>query len=238
MPINLAHLNRLRREVRLPNGETVAVWWVYCDSAEATHAAEPYRFVEATGEGASCVDDVARAALVYLKHWELFQDASSLQHARECFRFLKTLQAPDGTYYNWLQADGTPNTTRGNSLPGLTWWSARAFWALAEGSRVLQGAHPGDSRALAAEARPIIALLQRHVDATYRTYTVVNGCRMPLWLVGGGSDLTATFLLGLCAYEEANPSPETRSLIRKLAEAVAAMQGGDAEAYPWCGYRA
>ena len=61
---------------------------------------------------------------------------------------------------------------------------------------------------------------------------------MPLWLVGGGSDLTATFLLGLCAYEEANPSPETRSLLGKLAEAVAAMQGGDAEAYPWCGYRA
>ena len=142
VPINLTHLNRLRREVRLPDGETLAVWWVYCDSAEATRAAEPYRFVEATGEGASCVDDVARAALVYLKHWELFQDASSLQHARECFRFLKTLQAPDGTYFNWLQADGTPNTTRVNSLPGLTWWSARAFWALAEGSRVLQGAHP------------------------------------------------------------------------------------------------
>ena len=236
--INLTHLDALRATVKTPSHGMVAAWWVYAVSAKGDASAEPYRLVEATNEGVSCVDDVARAALVYLKHWELARDAASLEHARECFAFLRAMRAPDGTFYNWLQADGTPNTTRDNSQPGLTYWTARAVWALRKGCRTLKATRPQTASALAGELAPVLRTLRDTTTPRYRTFKTVRGQRVPLWLISDGSDSTAVCLLGLCAYERAYPSAENRELIRMLAEGIAAMQGGDADHYPWFGFRA
>ncbi len=230
--INLRHLNALRREIPTDSG-LMPAWIVYCESAEKNRPAEPYTFIEATGEGLSCVDDVARAAIVYLRYWELTHDPQSLAYAKDCFKFLHYLQAPDGTFYNWLLVDGKRNETRGNSLPGLTWWSARAAWAYGEGCRILHKADPLFAAQLAHDFKSMRVMLAKQTEEKYGQYKDIAGIRAPAWLINDGSDITSLFVLALCDYESAYPSATNRTLIQRLCEAIVAVQAGDERQFPW-----
>src|SRR5580700_3309119 len=58
--VNLAHLDHLYTPVTFPDGTAAAGVWIYSNYPGYTN-------VEATGEGFTCVDDVSRATLVYLR---------------------------------------------------------------------------------------------------------------------------------------------------------------------------
>src|SRR5947207_1701988 len=105
--VSLAHLNHLRDDASTSAGK-VPFWWVYCE-AVARDPLGPYRRIGAAGEGDACVDDVARALIVYLKYGEMQNDPNSLCLARDAIRFLQHMRAPDGTFYNWMWADGSRN---------------------------------------------------------------------------------------------------------------------------------
>jgi hypothetical protein len=226
--INLAHLQRLT-EVVAWQGTPVALVHIYSE-------APGYGWVDAAGEGIAAVDDVARAALVYLAYYERTGDTQALDLARYALDFVRHLQAEDGEYYNFvLDREGTINTGGRTSYKSAGWWAARGQWALAYGFRVFGDVDPTYAATLReAYLRGEQAL--RQAIGPVGAYDELHGVRIPAWLVSNGSDVSALAILGLAEYYRAEPNSRTRQLIANLANGVAAYQLGGPGIYPYAAH--
>lgn len=220
---NLAHLDWLRREIPVPGASPLITWQIYATPVTPGDTNGPYRFVGDEDEGVGCVDDVARAAIVYAR-------AGSLERAREALAFVRRLHAGGGTYYNFVWADGTPNKTGPTSKPGLNWWTARALWALAEGARVFRKSDPVYAEALRADAmRTVAALaadLKQRDGTTFHWGRGPGAVAAPGWFVGQAPDVTAVCVLGLSALHADRPDPTAAKLIARYGAAIAAWKPG------------
>jgi hypothetical protein len=220
--VNLAHLQRLTEIVEW-GGEPVALVHIYSEAPD-------YGWVDASGEGIAAIDDVARAALVYLAFYERTGETQALELARNALNFVRCLQAQDGEYYNFVfDREGTVNTDGPTSYKTWGWWAARAQWALAAGYRVFR------------EVDPIYAALLRQAYlrgeealgqaiGPVGAYDELHGVPVPAWLIHNGSDISALAVLGLAEYYQVEPNSRTRQLITNLANGVARYQlGGPGE---------
>jgi len=86
-------------------------------------------------EGVACVDDVARAAILFLNVWRRCREAAARNLAIGYLEFLLHMQEQDGGFVNFaINWAGDKNTWCETSRPGGAWWGARALRALAAGS--------------------------------------------------------------------------------------------------------
>lgn len=194
-------------------GRRVRAVALYANAPDYAPASSPSRD---GSEGVACVDDAARAAVVWLRDFEVTGDAASRDEASRLLDFVVAMEQGDGELVNFVRADGTPNTTSPTSAKSFSYWAARATWALAEGVRVLGGARADE---LAVVLDRLVARLGREV---------AGGA-----LVAGSVTATSEALLGVLAYERARPSPERRALASRLADVVAATSRGDATTAPY-----
>ncbi len=223
--INLAHLQRLT-EIVAWEGQPVALVHIYSE-----HPA--YDWVDASGEGLAAVDDVARAALVYLDFYERTGDERALELARASLNFVMYLQAEDGEYYNFvLDRAGAINREGRTSYKSWNWWAARGQWALARGYAVFRDLDAAYAARLQEHYRLGEDALRRAVGPV-GAYDELHGVRVPAWLLHNGSDLSALAVLSLAAYYEVEPNSQTRQLLTNLAHGVAAYQLGDPGVYPY-----
>lgn len=223
--INLEHLQRLT-EVREWGGAPVALVHIYSEAPE-------YGWVDASGEGIAAVDDVARAALVYLEFYERMQDPEALDLARASLNFVLALQADDGEYYNFVRdIDGTLNQSGGTSLKSWGWWAARGQWALAVGIRVFRDADPAYADELEAAYLKGEAALEGEIG-TVGEFDSRHGVDVPAWLIGNGSDVSSLAMLGLAEYYAVEPNDQTAELLTALGDGVAAYQLGGPGEYPY-----
>ncbi|NUM78481.1 hypothetical protein HUU40_29325, partial [candidate division KSB1 bacterium] len=114
---NLSHLNSLYEEIKI-GGQPMAIIHIYSEYPD-------YKWVDDSDEGIACVDDAARAAVVYLRHFEVTGDTTSLGRARKLIDFCRYLQAEDGLFYNFIFADHSINREGQTSFKSLGWWAAR-----------------------------------------------------------------------------------------------------------------
>ncbi len=92
-------------------------------------------------EGVACVDDAARAVVLYCRLWQRYGVSSALTAAHGLLRFLAYMQDEDGRFANFiLDWKGRKNLTGSTSYPGGPQWQARALHALAWGSSTFGGA--------------------------------------------------------------------------------------------------
>lgn len=83
-------------------------------------------------EGVACVDDVARAARLFLDAGRRFRLPQAAAEAVGYLRFLLYMQQPDGRFANFiLNWHGLKNLTGPTSLPSGPNWNARALRTLA-----------------------------------------------------------------------------------------------------------
>lgn len=195
-------------------------------------------------QGAYNADDVSRAAVVYLRHWQQTGSAASREHAYELLRslaYLQTSSGPNaGNVVLWIQPDGTLNpSAEPVELPdpsdsGPSYWLARTIWAFGEGYAAFASEDPAFAAFLQERLQLAVDAVDRQVLSSYGEYTVADGLRVPSWLIVDGADATAEAVLGLSAYVGSAPSDAgAAEALRKLAEGVAAMGGGDADAWPY-----
>lgn len=223
--INLVHLQHLTELVQW-NGEPVALVHIYSEAPN-------YGWVDASGEGIACVDDVARAALVYLHYYRRTGNAEALELARATLNFVLFLQAEDGEYYNFvLDRDGTINRNGPTSFKSWSWWAARAQWALASAIPIFRTLDPDYAARLEAAYLRGEAALARTMGPV-GAYNSLHGVSVPAWLIGNGSDLSALVVIGLATYYEVNPNPRTRQLMTNLANGIANYRLGDSRRYPF-----
>jgi hypothetical protein len=208
------------------DSEPVALVHIYSEHPD-------YRWVDASGEGIAAVDDVARAALVYLEFYKRTGDPLALELARYALNFVLHLQTEDGEYYNFTyDREGTINTDGRTSYKAWGWWAARGQWALAAGHRVYRDLDPGFAARLQEAYLRGEAALGRAIGPV-GAYDELHGEPIPAWLVGNGSDLSALAVLGLAEYYQVQPNSRTRQLMTNLANGVAAYQLGAPGEYPF-----
>src|SRR5215213_9209588 len=177
--VNLAHLRFLTEPVTI-DGREMAIVHIYSETPD-------YKWVDAAGEGISAVDDVARAAVVYLQEYERLKakDASdtddTLHMARLCLEFVRYMQTSDGAFYNFvLDRQGTINKTGNTSYKSFDWWTMRALWALGEGVRVFGSVDTTYADELAAN----YLLTEKAIAGMITNYgemTELHGFKIPAW---------------------------------------------------------
>lgn len=223
---NLAHLNQLYEEVVI-DGKEMAIVHVYSEYPD-------YRWVDASNEGIACVDDAARAAVVYLRHFEIRADQTSLQRARKLLDFCRYMQAEDGQFYNFIYADRSINRDGKTSYKSLGWWTARGMWALGEGYRVFLTQDAAYAAALEQHIKKVFP----HIDTLFAHHAGIEnfrGFKNPKWLLyNSAADATSELLLGLAAYAEASGNSRARAYLVHFSEGLVHMQIRD-ESTPFFG---
>jgi hypothetical protein len=208
--VRLDHLRRLGLDATV-RGKKVRVVALYAQAPDYRPVASPIRD---GSEGIACVDDAARAAVVYLDDFEATGDRRSLDDAQSLLDFVIAMEEGDGEFVNFIHADGSPNLVAVSSKKSFSYWASRALWAMGEAMRVLLRRAPE----LAARYRPTldrtVARLERDVAAQ----------KLP----GGSTASSAEALLGLLAYERAEASPKLAALAESTALLLACATYGEA----------
>ncbi len=223
--VNLSHLQFLTQPITV-QGREMALVHIYSETPD-------YKWVDAAGEGISAVDDVARAAIVYLWQYERTHDQATLDLARRCLEFVRYMQAADGQFYNFVfNAQGKINETGNTSYKSLDWWAMRGLWALGEGVRVFDSVDKAYADTLAGSFKMTEAALGKTLGEYGKTRDL-HGFKIPAWLPNGASDSSGVGLLGLTTYYTARPNPQTADILTKIADGIAAYRLGDNNVYPF-----
>ncbi len=216
--LNFAHLNHLLETVQL-SGQTVDIVHIYSEAPD-------YGWVNAPEEGLACVDDAARAAVLFLRQYHHTGEEKYFQKARLLLRFVLTMQAPNGLFYNFLLPDGHINKTRSNSTNRLDFWTARAVWALGEGVLFSKKFHPTFADSLKQALRRVLPQIEK-AAAHFPQTEVISGRKYPTWLVNRyAADATSELLLGLVAFQKAAPRFSISPLIERFSRGLILMQYG------------
>ena len=233
---------------RLAEEPEVGVLWTYAEP----NGDGSYRPVgggsydEATdtwGQGAFNADDITRAAVVYLRHWQQTGDPASREAAYDLLRgvtYLQTASGPNaGNVVLWMQPDGTLNPSAepveypDPSDSDASYWLARTIWALGEGYAAFADEDPAFAGFLRDRLELAVDAVDRQVLDRYGEHLTIDGERTPAWLIADGADASAEAVLGLAAYQSAGGSARAREVLGRLAEGIAALGGGDARTWPF-----
>jgi hypothetical protein len=227
--VNFSHLDHLMQNIQL-DGQSVSIVHIYADYPT-------YAWTDAGDEGISCVDDVARAAVVLLKDYEERRDSSSLSHARSLLKFIMLMQTDDGQFYNFIKGDHSINRDGRTSVKSFGWWAGRAMWAMSLGCRVMKipdSAFAQQLKQCVMRSLPNVRHLLKHYGETGN----INGFTIPKWLLyESGADATTELTLGLIEFYRATNDKQVAGYIRKFADGMMAMQDGNASTFPFGAHR-
>lgn len=223
--VNLDHLKYLTEPVTI-DGHDMALVHIYAEYPG-------YKWVDAASEGLAAVDDVARAAVIFMWEYERTGDESLLDLARRSLEFVLYMQADDGEFYNFVYDDAGTINERGNtSFKSLGWWAMRGLWSLGEGVRVFD---PIDA-AFADRLAEAYLKTERAIADTmsnYGEYTELHGFKIPAWIPASEPSVAGVGLLGMAAYYEARPNEATADTITKIADGMAEYRLGTHDEYPF-----
>jgi hypothetical protein len=225
--VNTSHLDYLYTPVTFTDGTNAAGVYIY---AEAPN----YTLTAAAGEGYTCVDDVSRAALVYLRNKKFPADTSMQSKAYKLINFLLEMQSSNGYFYNFLLTGNQVNTNGTTSVNNPEWWSWRALQTLTEGALLIKATNTQLSAKMDLAVNSLVAALKTNMVNLPQTTKVVSGISVPQWLpAGSGTDQAALLILGLIPYCTNTNDAVMTAYIKKLADGIALMQQGDATNYPY-----
>ena len=140
-PAALQQIRRLTRPVPCagPSARAIAVYAEPVTS-ESSSLLESRSAREQGVEGVACVDDAARAIVLYCAIWRRDGLQSARAAAQGLLRFLAYMQDEDGRFGNFIfDWSGRRNRTGSTSQAGGPAWQARALHALACGVTVFGG---------------------------------------------------------------------------------------------------
>ena len=225
--VNTVHLDYLTVPVTFADGVNTAGVYIYADAPD-------YHLTPANGEGYTCVDDVSRAVLVYLRSSKFPTDTSIQLKAFKLINFLLEMQSANGYFYNFLLTGTQINTNGNTSINNPEWWSWRALQALTEGSPLIKSVNASLSAKMDLAANKLITSIKNDLVNLPQTTQVVNGITVPEWLpAGSGTDQAALLIVGLISYGSITNDPVINSYIQKLADGIILMQQGDSTHFPY-----
>ncbi len=218
--VNFAHLEHLTVDLTITGQKTQGIV-IYADGPD-------FKLVNAPGEGFACVDDVARAAVLYI-------DANKLDKARPLLNFVLQLQGENGLFYNFVYKDGTINRFGKTSRLCDDFWTSRGLWALGKGAEAFRHVEPVFAKACQQGAEKTLRALGLRMKK--RSKLVQRyGRTFPTFFLLRGTDCWSEALLGAVALHRAFPSSESEWFIKTLANALADCRAGSKNCPPFGGF--
>lgn len=223
--LNTSHLERLAVNVTFPNGEKAEGIYVYADAPN-------YTPTPAGSEGFTCVDDVARVVLFYLRSSTFSTDTVVQKKVFGMLRFLVNMQSDNGYFYNFLQAGNVINKSGITSINQPKWWSWRALQALTEAVPIIKSKNTVLADRIDLVVGKLISSIKTDMVNLPLTTVQINEIEVPEWLPEG-ADQAATLILGLIPYCQASGDVVIKAYIRKLADGIILTQLGSANHFPY-----
>ena len=225
--VNTSHLDYLYTPVVFSTGIQAAGVYIYSEAPD-------YHLVGAGNEGYTCVDDVARAALVYLRSNNFLSDTAIQSKAFNLIRFILEMQSPNGYFYNFLLTGNQINTNGLTSINTPQWWSWRALQTLTEASPLIKIKNVQLSGLIDQAILKLVTTIKVDLVNIPKSTKVVSGITVPQWLpAGSGTDQAAILILGLIPYCKVTNDAVLTEYVKKLADGISMMQQGDATHYPY-----
>ncbi len=215
--VNLDHLDHLSEVIYIEN-IPMRITYIYSEYPN-------YKWTEAGGEGISCVDDVSRAAIVYLRHYEITNDSTSLKKAELALNFVLYMGQDDGQFYNFIKRDYSINKEGRTSKKSFDFWAIRGLRALCYGYRVFIDIDTTIARKLKKQIEPTFMQINYYLKH-YGQYEVIEDVKIPKWLVLGG-DATAEVVLALLDYYSVHRDEKIENMIKKLSDGLVEFQNSD-----------
>ncbi len=222
--VNTAHLDHLYEDITV-DSIPMAIIHIYSNFPD-------YQWIDAEGEGITCVDDVARAIIFYLEQYKVSGDIEYRKKVKKLVSFLQYMQAANGWFYNFMKSDYSINTTYKTSVALPTWWTWRALWAISETALQLTGQDGPDKKQLqACMTKSVQQLLLQQPDTS--SFKKIAGLELPTWLpYETGADQAAVLILFLLNYYKLTGTPEVLPYIKELCSGIILMQQGDKRNFP------
>lgn len=241
--LNLDHLNYLT-EVRYLQGRWMGFTWLYSCYPRYERVRDP-------GEGAACVDDTARAALVYLEYYKIFQDSASLSKLRNIISFLDYMDseaapegysstADDAQWWNFINEDGTIHApTHSNSETFGSAWTARAIGAMGRAYKLFKEIGLDDLAAdyIKPHIDSAISIIKSHYE-NYGYDRIYHGFVLP-FIIWDNAKTASWALPGLVDYYlakkvlEGATDTDLEYDIEKTTSAMVRFLKGDYGTYPF-----
>jgi len=223
--VNSNHLDHLYDEIET-DGKTLGIIHIYSEYPD-------YHFVGAENEGITCIDDVARALVFYIKDYEYNGKKESLRKSKLLVQFILHLEAEDSTYYNFVFEDGEINKTYKTSVAGFQWWMWRALWAMSESYTTIKNNDKKLADEMLNSLNKGFSKIIENIKYSDITKSE-NGITFPAWLPGeSGIDQTAVLIMSLSSYYKINKGDDVLKLINELSDSILKVQLGSKEKYPY-----
>jgi len=223
--INTAHLDHLYEEISF-NNRPAAIIHIYAEYPD-------YKHTEAAGEGIACIDDIARAAVFYLRHYKYADEAASLLKAERLLNFILGMQTDNGFFYNFIDKNLQSNKTHINSKARADWWTWRALWALTEALPYFHNNNPEYAQEIEAGIKKTLNAIS-DFERLYLEKTNYEGFVFPTWLPAQyAADQAAVLIKALVPYQQFSFNPEAEKIIHMMADGMILMQAGDSVHFPF-----
>ena len=223
--LNTSHLDHLYQKIEVPQQGTMGIIHIYSEYPD-------YTWVGDTDEGISCVDDVARAAIFYLRNYRSTAQPSQLKKGIELLNFILHMQAANGYFYNFIFSDLSINRDGITSKPQPNWWSWRAFWAFGEAIEMLDPEHPICQKITLSRHKLIDAIIKDFDPELVDSFQIISGLNIPRWLPAeSAADQAALLILGLVKSDDYRIK-STRIILQRLIDGIKKMQVNNGEAFP------
>ena len=170
-------------------------------------------------EGIASVDDAARAAVTYLRDYELTGDARSHDEALGLLAFITAMEQGDGEFVNFIDSAGRLNRNAPSSRKRMSYWAARSIWALGEAVRVLGAKDSTQLKAMRPVLDRALARMARDIDSGR--------------LIGESTTATSEALLGVLALDKTEHSAANTALAQRTADLIAGKSAGTIDVAPW-----
>ncbi len=231
--VNFTHLNELKFTFE-KGGKKYTAWAIYSKPERDGVVDGKYIPVPAPKEGYACTDDVARIALLYLSRYEKTKRDEYLQRSKEALEFLLYMENGKGLFYNFIDKKGNISKKGDTSKASLDWWTARAFWAIGRGIRVIKNKDPQFANKLHLSFKRTLKEIRK-----YRQ----NLQESPLYpstvskkeLINQSGAITSIFVLGMLEYDLAYPQDSPKDLITAYSNALSHLQEKSLYNFPFYG---
>lgn len=223
--VNTAHLDYLYAPVTFSTGTNAAGVYIYAEAPD-------YNLVGDADEGFTCVDDVARAAQIYLRSDKFSSDTLVQTKAFNLIKFILEMQSDNGYFYNFLFPNNQINKNGPTSINNANWWSWRALYTLTEAGPLVENKDLELAGKMEAAVDKLVTKIKADLVNIPQTTKVVSGITVPEWLpAGSGTDQAAILILGLIPYCIETNDAILTAYVKKLADGIALMQQGDVTSF-------
>lgn len=228
--INTSHLDFLYEKININNID-MGIIHIYSNAPE-------YKWTGDDDEGIACVDDAARAALFYMKYFNLTGNTAAADKAENLVKFLLYMQAENGLFYNFIWPDHSINKTFKTSVAKPDWWSWRAMLTLAKAYPFIKNRNTNLSKKIEmALNRAVDAVMSWLNKSSTKKYVSYGGLKLPAWLPHEtAADQSSVLLEALTDDYMINKDPKIFNYINLLADGILEMQKGDSTKVPYAAF--